>query len=198
MLPLWAGVLLCLLRLSASEDVVAEDALGGRFRHKSGVQLTSLSILRTLAAGSVLQCSMHCLGLAACTGANYRPDAADAAPGSGGTCDLLEGQDGSLEDADAAAVALRLPGSCRMLQRAGYRTDGVYRHRGLPAPLYCDMTLNLGGWTLLTSSVSNEGWTLDYVIERRRDTPGIDINYSILGLGEQILSTSPKSVYKYR
>ncbi|KAF0291521.1 hypothetical protein FJT64_010377 [Amphibalanus amphitrite] len=194
LLPIWVCVLLS-LRLCLAEDVLAGDPLGGRFQHKAGIQLLSSSVLHTVSAGSFLQCSMHCLGVAQCKGANFRPSV-DGSPG--GDCDLLETQDGSYEISTTNSVAMRLPGSCRGLRNVQYRSDGVYRHRGLPAPLYCDMTLNTGGWTLLTAAVSNEGWTLDYVIERRRDTPGIDIDYSILGLGEQILGFSYRSTYKYR
>ena len=199
----WTVILLCVPPCPA-EDVLAEDPLGGRFWQTSGQQLADGTVIRTVVANSLIQCSMHCLGHEQCKAANFRPatgTGSDTGSETGsGNCDLLESQAGTLVDAEPEAVSLRLPGACRPLRKVGYKEkkDGVYRHRGLPAPLYCDMTLDGGGWTLLTSSVSTEGWTLDYVIERRRETPGIDINYSILGLGEQILSVGTMPSYKYR
>ena len=156
------------------------------------------TVIRTVTASSVIQCSLRCIGLEQCKAANFRPSSGTESGTGTGSCDLLESQVGALVKTEGGVVSLLLPGSCRMLKKVKYRKDGVYRNRGLPAPLFCDMTYNSGGWTLMTTAVSNEGWTLDYVIERRRETPGIDINYSILGLGEQVLSVGTGTHYRYR
>ncbi|KAF0294203.1 hypothetical protein FJT64_008139 [Amphibalanus amphitrite] len=189
-------IVLLHLHSTAAADVLPENPSAARFKSTSMWELvTESEPLDVSAAGSQIQCSLLCLRWPDCAAANFRPE-----PSGGGTCTLLSTQVGtSVEVAETGAVMLRLPGTCRMLRNLHYHTDGVYRHRGLAAPLYCDMTLNGGGWTLLTAAVSNEGWTAQYVIERRRDTPGIDIDYSIVGLGDWLKSTRLSSrPFNYR
>ena len=189
------AILLSLGHCFAS-DVLTEDPLVSRFGHASGKEMTG-TVFLTAASGSRLQCSLLCLSFPDCKAANFRPTSDG---GGGGSCQLLSTLTGQIAvSADPGTAALWMPCSCRLLKRTGYKTDGVYRHRCLPAPLYCDMKYHTGGWTLLTASVSTEGWSLDNILQRNMDTPGLDINYSILGLGEQILSTSSgAAVYQYR
>ena len=149
----------------------------------------------TIPAGSAAHCALLCVRRAAgCPGADFRRGA--------GVCQLQPPAD-QLQPlrptAAADSVALQRAVSCRQLQRLGYSADGVYPVAGLPVPLYCDMSLTLGGgWTLLVAAASMPGWSLDNVLERNSDSPSITRDYSILRYGDKIKSVGASAQFRYR
>lgn len=84
--------------------------------------------------------------------------------------------------------------SCRHLQTIGKATkhkypDGLYKiypgKSKKPLLVYCDMTRDGGGWTLLVTSHTNT-WTAQNVLLRNPGSPQIDGDYSILSHADGI------------
>ena len=69
------------------------------------------------------------------------------------------------------------------LQKSGVNlVDGIYTvtpKPGLTLKVYCDMTRNGGGWTLIVSSHTNQ-WNVDNVKSNNADDPNLWKDYSIL------------------
>ena len=67
--------------------------------------------------------------------------------------------------------------------------DGFYNIQPVDKPVstYCDMTRNGGGWTLLLTSASRQGWNAKNVLERNLQNPTLKTDFSILGQADNIL-----------
>lgn len=87
--------------------------------------------------------------------------------------------------------------SCReFYERCRRRRDGVYTvylqdvHMAKEQKVFCDMSHNEGGWTLLVTSTSKKEWTNQNIKKRNEDKPSISKDYSILQEGDTIKSIS--------
>lgn len=67
--------------------------------------------------------------------------------------------------------------------------DGIYFVRMINEstyqPVYCDMSRDGGGWTLLVTS-HTATWTQDNVLLRNADKPSMTVDYSILKYADSI------------
>jgi len=78
--------------------------------------------------------------------------------------------------------------------------DGIYMIRKNSheyLPVYCDMTSESGGYTLLVTSASN-GWNENEVKFKNPTRPSLTADYSILGHANQIKALSGGETFKYR
>ena len=64
-------------------------------------------------------------------------------------------------------------------------------------PVYCDMTSEPGGYTLLVTSASN-GWNKTEVKFKNPTRPSLTRDYSILGHADQIKALNGGNTFKYR
>ncbi|KAF0299256.1 hypothetical protein FJT64_027949 [Amphibalanus amphitrite] len=76
--------------------------------------------------------------------------------------------------------------------------DGVYWFTGMTVPVLCDFSHDGGGWTLLLTAKSREGWNLLSVLGRRERSPSLDDNYSILEHADYIRDLGTGTRFAYR
>nr|XP_058946642.1 uncharacterized protein LOC131774603 [Pocillopora verrucosa] len=95
--------------------------------------------------------------------------------------------------------------SCReFFERCHSKTDGIYTiylqkpNSAETANVFCDMTHDNGGWTLLVTSATNKGWTKDSVKSRNIAEPSITKDYSALDEGDTIKSIAVSPYFLYR
>ena len=95
-----------------------------------------------------------------------------------------------------------LPASCRQARdHFGITADGVTTIRipgdASTTQVYCDMTRNGGGWTLLVTA-SSADWNTDRVRSWNAESPSITDNYSMLDRADAIRDLSSAAQFEYR
>ncbi|KAF0303276.1 hypothetical protein FJT64_024751 [Amphibalanus amphitrite] len=104
--------------------------------------------------------------------------------------------DGAPYDEPAVRACAR---SCRQLrEQGGKHQDGVYWFTGMPVPVYCDFSHDGGGWTLLLTAVSADGWDALSALGRSRRSPTLTDNYSILAHADAIRDLGHSARFAYR
>ena len=74
----------------------------------------------------------------------------------------------------------------------------MYHLNGLAEPVLCDMSRDGGGWTLLLAAVSQDGWSLDSLLERETARPALEHNYSILRHADSLKAVGKGARFQYR
>lgn len=95
--------------------------------------------------------------------------------------------------------------SCReYYDRCHRRRDGTYRLTSVSEEesaesfyTYCDMTRDLGGWTLLVTSKNSGDWTEENLINHGGDNPSLQSDFSILSRADDITSIVDEG-FEYR
>jgi len=114
----------------------------------------------------------------------------------------VETKECNLQPCPSPKIPIR---SCReFAERCHSKTDGLYTiylqkaNSAETVNVYCDMTHDNGGWTLLLTSASNRGWTKDSVKSRNTAEPSVSKDYSILDEGDTIKAIAVSPYFLYR
>ncbi|XP_078585634.1 von Willebrand factor D and EGF domain-containing protein-like [Branchiostoma floridae x Branchiostoma japonicum] len=99
-----------------------------------------------------------------------------------------------------------LPFSCNEKYRqisdnGGSPSDGVYKINidWQTTPVYCDMSRDGGGWTLIVTSMSMGVWDKVNILSYNEDSPTLHGDYSILGQADRIKATGVSAgFFEYR
>ena len=89
--------------------------------------------------------------------------------------------------------------SCLQLKEQGDSPrDGVYWFTGMPVPVLCDFSYDNGGWTLLLTAATGDGWNVDNVKSRNELSPSLSSNYAILRHADAIRDLGTTGRFLYR
>ena len=85
------------------------------------------------------------------------------------------------------------PKSCRDILLRGvegtWNPSGVYKIKSKKYGIvetYCNMDDYGGGWTLLVTRASDQGWSLQNVLLRNKTSPSLTKDYSVFGIADEI------------
>ncbi|KAF0304483.1 hypothetical protein FJT64_023658 [Amphibalanus amphitrite] len=103
-------------------------------------------------------------------------------------------------DRDGAGAAVRACArSCLQLRdQGGHPQDGVYWFTGMPVPVLCDFSHDGGGWTLLLTATTRDGWDVLSVLGRSERSPSLTHNYAILQHANTIRDLGNGTRFGYR
>ena len=78
--------------------------------------------------------------------------------------------------------------------------DGFYNisYNGAPTRVYCDMTQDGGGWMLMLATSTGTGWNTGNIYNRNSDQPGMNIDFSMLSIAEDVKDRSLDSTFEVR
>ncbi|XP_070580769.1 uncharacterized protein [Ptychodera flava] len=113
--------------------------------------------------------------------------------------------EGSLSVVCVDTAVANLPKSChdylQQAKRAGITLeDGIYdiNRDNTRMSVYCDMTRDGGGWTLVLTTQGQDGFTAGNLLNLNADSPSTSTDYSILGFVDDIKSTTDGPNFRYR
>ncbi|XP_043230857.1 uncharacterized protein LOC122386098 isoform X1 [Amphibalanus amphitrite] len=147
------------------------------------------------AAESVRQCALSCAEGRDCLVVDYRAPDNCRPLEKLATCDRA----GGAASGYFVSVAQTCARTClQLLRQKPSSRDGLYHLHGLTEPVFCDMSRDGGGWTLLLTANSQDGWSLDTLMEREAARPALDHNYSILQHADSLKAAGKGARFQYR
>ncbi|XP_071836091.1 uncharacterized protein [Apostichopus japonicus] len=145
-------------------------------------------------------CSLLCLGEQTCVSFEYSDEKNCTLYSEGALTNSL-----TLTPNDGSEYYEIYFVSCNMHYAVGrYRDeapgDGVYMIwvNDEQLNVFCDMTRDGGGWTLLVTSATNTGWNSSSVTVRNQHSPSLYSDYSILSYADSIKEHTVAETFKYR
>nr|XP_006821829.1 PREDICTED: uncharacterized protein LOC102808840 isoform X2 [Saccoglossus kowalevskii] len=174
-------------------DVNDVTILATTICNEFGLALYSSASISTTASTSAI------VGLS-CTGSETNFGECSYTIGTDADCNA-----GALEVVCSPIDTAELPKSCHdFLQTA--KREGVILEDGIydidvgntRTSVYCDMTRDGGGWTLILTTAGQDGFTMANLLSNNPTVPSISSDYSILGVADSIVSTSDGNNFRYR